>query len=57
LGKIFSLSSTSKCYFSLDGMGPELGIYRVGANYDKVIENAVSFIEGGGKGILAYDYI
>lgn len=49
LGKIFSLSSTSKCYFSLDGMGPELGIYRVGANYDKVIENAVAFIDGGGR--------
>ena len=34
-------------------MGPELSIYRVGASYDKIIENAKAFMEGGGNAVWA----
>ena len=44
-------SSSSHVFFCIDGMGPELGLYRIGANYDKIIENAQAFIKGGGNAI------
>ena len=49
LGQVFSKNRDSHINFCLDGMGPELSIYRVGANYDKIIENAKAFIDGGGN--------
>jgi len=53
LGKVFSKSPKSKVKFCLDGMGPELSLYRIGASYDKIIENATAFMEGGGFAIWA----
>lgn len=35
--------------FALDGLKDTLHIYRVGADYDKVINNAKTFISAGGK--------
>jgi len=49
LGKEFSKNKESKIYFGLDGMGSELSLYRIGANYDRIIENTKAFIDGGGK--------
>lgn len=34
--------------FSIDGLADTNHLYRVGANYSKVIENAQAFIDGGG---------
>ena len=52
LGNVFSGDPRSIVFFSLDGVGQEsLENYRVGADYDKVIANAQSFIRGGGKAI------
>ena len=53
LGKVFSKSPRSVVKFCLDGMGPELSLYRIGASYDKIIENATAFMEGGGIAIWA----
>ncbi len=50
LGKIFSGDKRSMVFFSLDGVGNEsLQKYRVGADYNKIIDNAKSFIDSGGK--------
>lgn len=53
LGKVFSKCRNNKqksqIIFSIDGLGPELELYRIGANYDKIIENAQAFMEGGGE--------
>ena len=54
LGKVFSKSSKSVVKFCLDGMGEELEVYRVNASYDKIIENAKAFIEGGGNAQWAF---
>jgi MoaA/NifB/PqqE/SkfB family radical SAM enzyme len=40
--------------FALDGLEDTLPIYRVGADYNKVIENALAFIEGGGWGMWKF---
>lgn len=37
--------------FALDGLKDTLPIYRIGSNYNKVIENAKAFIEAGGFAI------
>lgn len=47
LGKVFN--KKSKINFSIDGMGDALGVYRVNASYEKVIQNASAFMRGGGR--------
>ena len=52
LGKIFNGNPKNIIFFSVDGVGNEsLQNYRIGANFDKIMENAKAFIEGGGKAI------
>lgn len=40
--------------FAIDGLEDTHSIYRIGTNYDKIIENAKAFIEAGGKAEWAY---
>lgn len=49
LGKLYSKSETSRMVFCLDGLRDTLPLYRINANYDKIIENALAFMEGGGR--------
>ena len=53
LGKAFSKCRNNKqrshIIFCIDGVGPELELYRINANYNKIIENAQAFMEGGGE--------
>ena len=49
LGKLYKKQETSRMVFCLDGLHEELSLYRINASYDKTIENATSFIEGGGN--------
>ncbi len=49
LGKLYKNQETSKIVFCLDGIHEELSLYRINANYDKIIENAIAFMEGGGR--------
>jgi MoaA/NifB/PqqE/SkfB family radical SAM enzyme len=49
LGKLYSKSETSRMVFCLDGLHDALPLYRINANYDKIIENAIAFIEAGGQ--------
>ncbi|SVD59054.1 uncharacterized protein METZ01_LOCUS411908, partial [marine metagenome] len=52
LGEVFSGNPKNIIFFSVDGVGNEsLQNYRIGANFDKIMENAKAFIEGGGKAI------
>lgn len=41
--------------FGIDGIGKTNSIYRIGTEYDKVIENAKAFIKTGGK--AKWDFI
>ncbi len=50
LGQTFSKRDKSRVIFCIDGIDTEtLDKYRINANYDKIIENAVSFMSGGGR--------
>ena len=49
LGKLYSKSERSRMVFCLDGLHDVLPLYRINASYDKIIENALAFMEGGGK--------
>jgi len=49
LGKLYSKSEGSRVVFCLDGIHEALSLYRINANYDKIIENAIAFIEAGGQ--------
>lgn len=50
LGRVFFFSgSNSRVIFSIDGLEDTLSEYRVGVDYKKVIDNARSFISGGGN--------
>ena len=49
LGKLYKKQETSRMVFCLDGLHEELSLYRINASYDKIIENALSFMEGGGR--------
>jgi len=53
LGSIFSdMGDDAKVFFSLDGSEQDtLENYRVGANFNKIIDNARAFIEGGGYAV------
>ena len=42
---------SKKVYFCVDGLEDTLGIYRQGVDYNKVIENAKAFMEGGGEAV------
>jgi hypothetical protein len=50
--KLGSLGITVE--FALDGLEDTLPIYRVGANYNKVIQNATAFIEAGGVAVWKF---
>ena len=49
LGKLYSKSAGSRVVFCLDGLHDALPLYRINANYDKIIENAIAFIGAGGQ--------
>jgi len=49
LGKLYKKQKTSRMVFCLDGLHEELSLYRINASYDKIIENALSFMSGGGR--------
>ena len=40
-----------KVNFALDGLSDTNHIYRVNTNFEKIIENALAFMEGGGKAV------
>lgn len=44
-----SMPKSHLVYFALDGLEDTHHIYRIGTNYNKIIENAKSFINAGGK--------
>jgi MoaA/NifB/PqqE/SkfB family radical SAM enzyme len=47
------------CVFSIDGLGDTNSVYRIGTTYDKIIENAVAFIDAGGSAhwdMLVYEH-
>ncbi len=53
------LNSRSKVIFSIDGLETTSSLYRVNSNFNKVIENATSFIKSGGTArwdYLVFDY-
>lgn len=39
----------SRVVFGIDGLADTHAIYRVGTDFDKIIENATAFIQGGGQ--------
>jgi len=41
-------------YFALDGLEDTQGLYRVKTDYNKIIENATSFIQNGGRAIWQF---
>ena len=49
LGKIYKRDNVSKVAFCLDGLRDELSLYRINANYEKIMENAKAFIDAGGR--------
>jgi MoaA/NifB/PqqE/SkfB family radical SAM enzyme len=49
-----SLPHNHMVVFGLDGLEDTLPLYRVGVNYNKVIQNAQSFIDAGGKAEWAF---
>jgi MoaA/NifB/PqqE/SkfB family radical SAM enzyme len=49
LGKIFNKDNKSFITFCLDGLRDELSLYRIGADYNKIIENARAYISTGGS--------
>lgn len=58
LGKLLH-KPTDYCVFSIDGLGDTNAIYRIGTNYDKIIENAKAFIDAGGSAhwdMLVYEH-
>jgi MoaA/NifB/PqqE/SkfB family radical SAM enzyme len=52
MGEIFS--NLGEIKFGIDGLEDTNHIYRKGANFEKVIENAAAFIEAGGKAQWEY---
>lgn len=54
LGQLLSLDRGRKVYFCIDGLEDTLGIHRQGVDYNKVIENAEAFIEGGGHAVWRF---
>lgn len=53
LGSILNKDS-DYCYFSIDGLRDTNHIYRVNTDFDKILENARSFIDAGGKAHWEY---
>lgn len=53
LGSILNKDS-DYCYFSVDGLKDTNPIYRVNTDFDKIMENAKSFIDAGGKAHWEY---
>ena len=49
LGNIYERDKESKVAFCLDGLREELSLYRINADYNKIIENAKAFINAGGQ--------
>lgn len=54
LGSVLSRKN-DYCVFSIDGLNDTNHIHRVNTNFDKIVENAKSFINNGGRAI--WDYI
>jgi MoaA/NifB/PqqE/SkfB family radical SAM enzyme len=44
-----SMSENHNVIFALDGLSDTHEIYRIGTNYSKILDNAKSFIDAGGK--------
>ena len=58
LGKLLN-HNEDYCVFSIDGLGDTNAIYRIGTNYNKIIENATAFIDAGGAAhwdMLVYEH-
>jgi MoaA/NifB/PqqE/SkfB family radical SAM enzyme len=53
LGTILS-QPKDYCYFSVDGLKDTNHLYRVNTNFDKIMENASSFIKAGGNAHWEY---
>lgn len=53
LGSVLS-HDNDYCYFSVDGLKDTNHIYRVNTDFDKILENAIAFIEAGGKAHWEY---
>jgi MoaA/NifB/PqqE/SkfB family radical SAM enzyme len=49
LGNIYKRDKESKVAFCLDGLREELSLYRINADYNKIMENAKAFIDAGGR--------
>jgi MoaA/NifB/PqqE/SkfB family radical SAM enzyme len=49
-----SLNSQSKVHFALDGLADTHHLYRIGTDWHKIIENAKTFINAGGKARWVY---
>lgn len=49
LGKEFSRMPNARVVFAVDGLEDTLQMYRVGVDFNKVMENAQAFIDAGGK--------
>lgn len=50
LGKLYASGKQNNLMvFCLDGLYDTLPLYRIGASYEKIIENAIAFIEAGGR--------
>ena len=43
-----------KCHFSIDGLSDTHSIYRINTSYERVIENAQTFIDAGGYAIWKF---
>jgi len=49
-----TLPNNHSIVFALDGLADTQHLYRVGTNFTKIIENAKTFIDAGGKATWAY---
>jgi MoaA/NifB/PqqE/SkfB family radical SAM enzyme len=49
-----SLPQNHMVVFGLDGLEDTLSLYRIGVNYNKVIQNAKAFIDAGGRAEWAF---
>jgi len=48
------LGERGRVIFGIDGLSDTHSIYRVNTNYEKIIENAKSFIDGGGEAVWQF---
>lgn len=49
-----ALPKEHKVVFAIDGLEDTHAIYRIGTNYNKILENAKAFIDAGGRADWAY---